>query len=228
MSDQQPKDAPAPSDKSRHTLEFGQFPDDELHDVHAQLMREKEEPTAGFSPMPIALIFFFGVLVFFCGIYVAHYSAGFSPLIFDEHVKAIGERVVVPLPPPDGAKVFQATCQACHQADGMGIAGSFPPLVQSEWVLGPEERMIAIVLNGLSGPIEVKGKKFNSVMTPLGSSLNDAKIAAVLSYVRSNVAWGNDASEVTAEKVKEVRSAHARSNAMTADELLSLFPGTSE
>jgi mono/diheme cytochrome c family protein len=223
MSDQQPRDAEERREDSRHTLEIGQFPDDQLHDVHAQLMREKMEPTVGFSPMPIFLIFLFGFLVFFCGIYVAHFSAGFSPMVYNEHVDPRGPREIKALPAPDGEKVYQRTCQACHQANGMGIAGSFPPLVQSEWVLGSEERMIAIVLNGLQGPIEVKGETYNNVMTPL-AILKDAEIAAVLTYVRSNEGWGNDAAAVTADQVKSVRSEHARAGAMTAPELLKLFP----
>ena len=98
------------------------------------------------------------------------------------------------------------------------------PLVKSNWVLGPEERIITIVLNGLSGPIEVNGTEFNNLMTPLGSVLKDAEIAAVLSYVRGNTSWGHDAAEVTVSKVKEMRTAHGRNDPMTADELLKLFP----
>lgn len=104
-----------------------------------------------------------------------------------------------------GKKIFGIHCIACHQLNGQGLAGAFPPLVGSEWVLGPPERPIAIVLNGLMGEIEVKGQKWNSVMAPLGAVLKDDQIAAVLTYVRN--AWGNSASEVDVKTVKKVRKA---------------------
>lgn len=97
-----------------------------------------------------------------------------------------------------------ALCMACHQANGMGLAGAFPPLVASEWVLGDPARPIAIVINGLMGEIEVKGKKYNNVMAGLGGALKDDQIAAVLTYVRNS--WGNSAPAVDVELVKTIRA----------------------
>ncbi|WP_018968826.1 c-type cytochrome [Rubritalea marina] len=102
----------------------------------------------------------------------------------------------------DGAKVY-ATCAACHQATGQGIPGAFPPLAESEWVNGPVENLIRIQLRGLMGPITVKGTTYNSVMPP-NASMSDEDIAAVLTYIRSN--FGNDASAVTPDMVKALRS----------------------
>lgn len=99
-------------------------------------------------------------------------------------------------------------CATCHQMDGNGLpAAGFPPLANTDWVNGDEKRLIQLTLNGLMGPIEVNGKKYpgNVPMTPFGKMLNDEQIAAVLTYVRKS--FGNDASVISAEKVKEVREA---------------------
>ena len=103
-----------------------------------------------------------------------------------------------------GQKVFSIHCIACHQASGQGLAGAFPPLVGSEWVLEDPRRPISIVLLGLMGEIEVKGQKWNSVMAPLGTVLKDDEVAAVLTYVRN--AWGNQAPAVETAMVKELRT----------------------
>ncbi|MEO1230532.1 MAG: cytochrome c [Myxococcota bacterium] len=96
-----------------------------------------------------------------------------------------------------------AVCMACHQATGLGLAGAFPPLVGSEWVLGDPARPIAIVINGLMGEIEVKGTKYNNVMAGLGGALKDEQIAAVLTYVRNS--WGNSAPAVDVALVTAIR-----------------------
>ncbi|GAA5222455.1 PVC-type heme-binding CxxCH protein [Membranihabitans marinus] len=101
-------------------------------------------------------------------------------------------------------------CETCHQADGKGLSASgFPPLKGTKWALGNEERLIKLVLKGLLGPIEVEGKKYPGQvpMTPYEGLLNDDEVAAVLTYVRN--AFGNKASVVSAEKVKEVRASVA-------------------
>jgi mono/diheme cytochrome c family protein len=97
-----------------------------------------------------------------------------------------------------------AVCQTCHQADGKGLPGVYPPLAGSEWVTGPAELPIAIVLHGLQGEIVVAGVTYNNNMMPW-KHLDDAQIAAALTYVRS--AWGNAAPAVTAADVAKVRAA---------------------
>ena len=99
-------------------------------------------------------------------------------------------------------------CGTCHQPDGQGLATSgFPPLAGTKWVEGNEERLIKLVLNGLHGPIEVLGKKYPGQvpMTPFGGMLKDEEVAAVLTYVRNS--FGNKASAISPDKVKEVRAA---------------------
>jgi len=92
----------------------------------------------------------------------------------------------------DGQEVYTRVCAACHQANGQGVPGAFPPLDGSPYVTGPNiERMASIMLYGLMGPITVKGTTYNGVMLPQGAVLNDAELSAVANYVRSS--WSNKA-----------------------------------
>ncbi len=102
-----------------------------------------------------------------------------------------------------GQEIYQWYCGACHQRDGKGDSGRFPPLAGVDWVTGDEKRLIGVVLNGLEGAIEVNGVTYNSAM-PQHSFLTDQQVADVLTYIRSN--FGNDASAITAEQVAEVRN----------------------
>ena len=84
--------------------------------------------------------------------------------------------------------------------------------------------MIRLVLNGLQGPITVKGQAFNNVMVPW-NSLSDDDLAAVITFVRQNKEWGNKASAVTPQQVKAVRGKlKGRSNSFTPEELLKVSP----
>jgi len=119
---------------------------------------------------------------------------------------------------PDGKQVFSTTCAACHQATGEGVPGVYPPLAGSEWVTGDEAKVVRILLHGVTGPIEVAGETFNSMMPPWGATLKDADIAAVLTYARST--WGNKGTPITAAKVAAIRAATAsRTTPWTAAEL---------
>jgi len=100
-------------------------------------------------------------------------------------------------------KVYDSVCLACHMADGSGVPGMHPPLIDTDWVTGDKERLIKITLEGLSGKIEVKGEVYNSLMPP-HSHLSDKQIADVLTYIRKS--FGNNASEVTKEEVQNVRN----------------------
>jgi len=112
-------------------------------------------------------------------------------------------------------------CQACHQPNGAGLEGVFPPLAGAEYVNGPAIVPIAIVLHGLQGEITVKGKTYNGAMMAWGSVLNDDDLAATLTYVRSQ--WGNRSAPVTAAQVRAVRARLAsRTTPFTADELRTL------
>ena len=186
--------------------------DDSIQQVHAQLRKKKPEKADGYSVLPLVLLGLMCCAVFFGSIYLAHYSLRFDPLVYSEHANRAkpGATAVAALSRAQlGKRVFDTTCIACHQANGQGVPGQYPPLAGSEWAQGPEERVIRIVLHGLNGPIKVEGKDFNNVMAPLGS-LKDDQIANVISYVRAS--WGNTASEVQPETVAKVRAETAGRN----------------
>lgn len=103
--------------------------------------------------------------------------------------------------PVKGKEVYAKTCIACHQANGQGVPNAFPPLAKSDYLNKDVNRAIKTVLNGLSGPITVNGKKFNAMMTP--QALSDEQVADVLTYVYSS--WGNNGTKVTAAMVKAQR-----------------------
>jgi mono/diheme cytochrome c family protein len=115
---------------------------------------------------------------------------------------------------------YETVCLPCHQPHGMGQEGLAPPLVGSEWVGWSEDRVIRIVLNGLRGPIKVKGQPFEMDMPALGV-LDDEQIATVLTYVRNE--WGHAYSPISTNAVKRVRDATAdRADAWTMEELLKI------
>lgn len=117
-----------------------------------------------------------------------------------------------------GEGVYARTCAACHQSNGSGVDGAFPPLDGNARVAGNPEALIKIVLHGLAGPVEVPGKlAVNSLMPPV-VGLSDAEIAEVLSFVRHS--WTNDAAAVSAEEAGKVRAAtKERQAAWTVGEL---------
>src|SRR4029078_8264952 len=119
-------------------------------------------------------------------------------------------------------KVFAANCQTCHQANGLGVAGQYPPLAGSEFTTGGSRRMGMIVLKGLQGPVKVKGQDYGSaVMQPWDKTLTDQKIADVMTYERSE--WGNSASPVTAEQISALRKELAgRSESFTEHDILAV------
>jgi mono/diheme cytochrome c family protein len=119
-----------------------------------------------------------------------------------------------------GTNTYQLICITCHQAEGQGLPGAFPPLAGSTWILQDPETPIRIVLLGLSGQIEVKGVKFNAVMPP-PPGLTDDKIAEAITYARSH--FGNSASAVDTAMVKKVRDSLAgRTQPWTSAELAAL------
>lgn len=102
-----------------------------------------------------------------------------------------------------GKRVYEGTCMACHQAGGAGLAGAFPPLAKSDYLNSDRKRAMQIITGGLSGPIKVNGKPFNSVMP--AQQLSDEDVANVLTYIYNS--WGNAGGEVLPSEVKTQRSA---------------------
>lgn len=173
------------------------------------------EPTVATATPPLWLIALLFVM-FFCAAWSFDQRSGwFSRQVYGPYASL---EAVQQFQPPAAdedplyarGKVVFATCAACHQANGLGSTSvGAPPLVESEWVLasGPN-RIVRIVLDGLAGPIKVKGQQYGTgVMTPFRAALSDEDIAAVLTYIRQNRDWKHNASNVTPEQVKAIREA---------------------
>jgi len=146
------------------------------------------------------------------------------PTILKEPPASAAVAATAPAGPTDpGAQVFTTVCAACHQADGKGLPGAFPPVAGSDWVTADPETPIRVILAGLSGPIKVNGTDFNSMMPP-PPGLDDEKIANVLTYVRAN--FGNKAGAISKDQVAAVRASLAgRATPFTAEELTKLRSG---
>ncbi len=119
-----------------------------------------------------------------------------------------------------GRDLFAASCAACHQLTGLGMEGLAPPLADSEWVLGPSDRLMRIVLHGIRGKIGVMGRNYEMEMPAL-NVFDDEQIAAVLTYIRRE--WEHGASPVDVGAVKKARDATThRNEAWTEAELLKI------
>ena len=124
----------------------------------------------------------------------------------------------------EGKSLYNVACAVCHKGDGSGQEGLAPPLVGSEWVSGTYDYLARISLDGLVGPIEVAGRKYDLMMPPLGA-LEDSQLAAILSYVQRNF---GDASlpPIKANELRAIRQSKREKKGMwTAEELEELKTG---
>jgi mono/diheme cytochrome c family protein len=165
---------------------------------------EVPEPEKGDTPAWLIGVISLGI--FWAGAYLFSFSGGFKSDVFDFEPKFGVEGGVKAAPDPKvvGKALFSANCITCHQANGQGVPGQYPPLAGSEVELGDAtNHLIAIVLKGLQGPVTVEGKSFNNSMQAWEGQYTDQQLAAILTYVRSD--WGNNAPPITADMVKQIR-----------------------
>ncbi|MFN2323123.1 MAG: cytochrome c [Trueperaceae bacterium] len=131
-------------------------------------------------------------------------------------------------PQPDGAALYAQHCIACHQANGQGLPGAFPPVANHVGNLVAADRTypVQLLLYGMVGPITVDGAAYNGLMPAFAASMDDAEIAAVLEHVLD--AWGDralagddhepyTAEDVATERARSLTSAevHERRVALT-------------
>ncbi|MGO2132890.1 MAG: c-type cytochrome [Halomonas sp.] len=185
-------------------------------DQRAQ-QREHSEPREGTRAVPrFVLIWIAALIVWGVGYYT--WQIG-KPMLGGD------SRSVVELPAAgaavDGEALFGVHCSACHQASGQGVPGAFPPLVGSHWVQGDPAVPVAIVHDGLQGPIEVEGQSFQGVMPAFAGKLSNAEIAGIITYARQ--AWGNDADPVDASLVESHAEEFGERGAWSALELSEHF-----
>ena len=219
------------SDPTPHDprLEQAGASDESLLAAHEKQPGRKHDDGAHYKLLPLVMLFVFSGLIFYSGIYLNHYSAGYDSAVFNEngHSSSGAPAVVKVDPMVIGKKQFELVCSTCHQATGMGVPGVYPPLAGSEWVTGSEERVIRIVLHGLKGSVSVKGTTYGAAAMPAfgkvaGSGYNwtDERIAAVLTYVRGS--FGNTASAITPEQVAAIHAKEGDRKEYSQEELLKL------
>lgn len=102
----------------------------------------------------------------------------------------------------NGKELYTTYCQSCHMEDGNGVEGAFPSLVKTG-NLNDKNRIAKIVLQGMRGPIVVKGVKYNAEMASV--SLTDQETADVINYIRNS--WGNKAPMIKSTDVALAKSA---------------------
>lgn len=108
-----------------------------------------------------------------------------------------------------GKELFEKNCAMCHQAQGQGLEGVFPPLAKSDFLKKITDRadrkeLIEIILKGKQGKVTVNKKDYNGIMTPV-SGLSNEELATLLNFVGNS--WGNKAKEFTVKEVKGYREA---------------------
>jgi nitrite reductase (NO-forming) len=109
-----------------------------------------------------------------------------------------------------GKALFNGTCSVCHQSNGAGLPGVFPPLAGSDYLNADPRRAAAVIMHGLSGKLTVNGKEYDSVMPPM-NQLNDDEVANILTYVLNS--WGNKGGQVTTKDVKAIRALPVKASA---------------
>jgi len=171
---------------------------------------EGEEPG-----VPLCLIIVFGLLVFWGISYLDRHGGWFNAEVFEPFASHEEVAACQPYDPEAaylaiGKKTFDASCALCHQPNGQGKEGQFPPLDGSDWLnaAGPN-RIGRIVLNGLGGSLTVQSAlgitRINASMAPLGSSYTDEQLAAALTFVRQS--WSNKSGKIKPEDIAKIRAA---------------------
>jgi mono/diheme cytochrome c family protein len=196
--------------------------------LHRAVLREPLDPVEGREPPPWWFVGTIVVALFWGGWYLGRYGGEFSTQTHiairtgrDSEIAGAAAGAVTAAannPVEQGERLYLNNCQGCHQQSGRGVAGAFPPVLASEWVVGPSETLVRILLHGLQGPVEVAGVTYNGAMPAWKDVLKDEEIAAVLTYLRQ---WKpNAASAIAGTEVAALRTAHAnRTAAWTAAEL---------
>jgi mono/diheme cytochrome c family protein len=202
--------------------------DSEMVEVHTRLNREKHPPTQGFLVAPLIFVFVFGCLIFVCSIQLAHSTNQFQlhpPQEIVELTDEEKEALRLERKFDSGKKIFAVRCASCHQTSGLGIAGQYPPLVDSKWATSDPGLIANIILKGLKGEILVNGETYgtNAAVNMAAVPITDREIANVTTYVRQ--AWGNNAPEILESEVSTFRNeSKDQIDQWTGDQLIEMYP----
>ena len=196
-----------------------------LHDKEMREIAEPyEAPTTGPKWFYLFMVLSLAIGSFYLGRHMGKLDASTHIGFFEKNKPADTSAVTAAQSPASGASLFTSKCASCHQADGKGLPSAFPPLDKSEFVLGNPERLISIVLKGLTGPIEVEGQAFNGTMPAWGEQMSDQELVAVINHIRTKLG-NNQAGEIQLQDVQKVREQTAsRTQPWQADELKAAYP----
>ena len=214
------------TEKQKREEESPVMSDEELIESHIALNDEKHPPTMGFLRAPLIFVFVFGCLVFVCSIQLAKTTNEFGLHPKKETVELTDEQREerrIERKIESGKKLFALKCKSCHQVNGLGLPGQFPPLAGSKWATSDPGLITKIVLKGLKGEIEVKGETYGQALEMVPIPLEDRDIANITTYVRQ--AWGNQASEISDDEVSDFRAKSTNQvNQWTGEQLRSMYP----
>jgi mono/diheme cytochrome c family protein len=192
------------------------------------------EPTAVMTAMPVWPIAVMLSLLFLGAWYFDLYGGWFEAKVYAPYHSVADVQRFQPNTDPNasylalGRKLYADNCAVCHMETGVGNpANGCPPLINSEWVTHPTpDRIVMLVSKGLTGPITVNGKVYNTgVMLAIGDALpgdekeKAYKIGAIVSYVRKQ--FGGISVVVKPEQAESIRAnIKDRTSNYTAEELL--------
>lgn len=167
--------------------------------------RENADPVERSHPIPLVMATLITLLILLGAAYLL-FSESFGPAELGDRrtlSDLSGQAVSVTTnSAADGQLLFATHCMACHQANGQGLPGVFPPLAGSEWVTGDARVLAFILIFGIHGPIEVAGQPFKGQM-PAFAHLSNAELSAVGSHIRTS--WSNQASSLEPDTVAQAR-----------------------
>lgn len=200
-------------------------------ELHQSVMREAADPHEAIDPGPRWFYVFTIVTLVVGGFYLGRHMGEFGTATHIGYLPpetvtaAISDSKSEAAPQISGATIYNGKCSSCHQADGKGVPGAFPPLAGSPYVTGDAAVTARILLHGMQGPLEIAGQNYNGIMPAWKALLSDDEIAAVISHIRGNL--GNKAPAVDAEFVAKVRQETSdRTAPWTADELDKIGAGS--
>lgn len=162
------------------------------------------------STAPVWIFALTLLLLFTSGVYYDRHSGWFDAQVYapyrtSEELEAYQPKSGAAAMFAEGQRTYGMICASCHSDDGLGKPAQAPPLANSEWVTAAGfKRLEEIPQLGLNGGVHVAGQDWNLQMPPMGATLSDSDLAAVLTYIRGS--WGNKASAVSADDVKAMRA----------------------
>jgi mono/diheme cytochrome c family protein len=165
------------------------------------------------STVPVWIFALTLMFLYIGGIYFDRNSGWFNAEVYapyqtTEQLEAYQPKSGAAAMMAQGQRTYGMICAACHGDSGQGKPGQAPPLAGSEWVNAANFKEVAEIPQlGLSGEVHVEGQDWNQQMAPMGATLSDSDLAAVLTYVRGS--WGNKGSAVGEDDVKALRTAIA-------------------